>query len=131
MTANIQTRRWVNLTELMVLFDVKSRASVYKWLEDGFPFHKLLAASGGWGLLAFDTVEVMNWCQRNGKALPLSMVLHVRHVVANEGEGKGLRYDEALTEIIRGSPLRAPQSLITPFSERPRSKARARSRDVS
>jgi predicted DNA-binding transcriptional regulator AlpA len=108
MNVSLQTKRWVVLAEMMHLFQMKSRTAIYRWMEEGMPSHQLLAAPGGKGFRAFDIIEVVNWCQRNGRALPLALAMHARRVQDNEEEGHTLRYDDAVTEIVRGSVLRAP-----------------------
>jgi hypothetical protein len=120
MIVNIQIKRWVTFYELMFLLGYKTRGSVYKLMKAGLPVHHLLPPK----VVAFDVVEVVNWCQRNGRALPLTLALHVKNLNEVEGEGKSIKYDEALTEIARGNVARAPRIHFPPFSSRLRSRKR-------
>lgn len=105
---SIQVKRWVTIHELMKLFGLKSRRSVYLWREAGLPHHEVLKTPGGNGRIAYDVFEVMNWCQQNGRALPLSFAQHLKAVQKNEKAGYRLPVDDVLTELEHGSVSDAP-----------------------
>jgi hypothetical protein len=107
----MQFKRWVNTTELMQLFGVKTRRSVQLWREKGLPAHHVLGGAGVPPRCAFDIIEVMQWAQRIGKALPLSVPRHVKGVQERERMGKRLSSDDIVTSIVRGDLNKAPQGM--------------------